>query len=83
MSPSTTTALIRLMTLALAAAFLLMLLRPEIFIRSGPVVEIQQSPTLPVQSGPASYADAVSRAAPAVVNINTAKVVMEQSATLF
>ncbi len=82
MNPSTTTALIRLFTFILAALFLLMLLRPEIFVRSGPVVEIQQSQTHTSGSGPASYADAVALAAPAVVNINTAKVVTERHITL-
>ncbi|HIJ23380.1 MAG: trypsin-like serine protease [Gammaproteobacteria bacterium] len=80
---SSITALIRLATFALAGLFLLMLLRPEIFVRSGPVVEIQQSEDHPIGMGPASYADAVSRAAPAVVNINTAKVVTERRISLF
>ena len=83
MNPSTVTQLIRLTTFALAGLFLLMYLRPELFVRSGPVVEIQQSPTATSSAGPASYADAVDRAAPAVVNINTAKVVTERRITLF
>ncbi len=83
MNSSTTTALIRLLTVAIVALFLLMVMRPELFIRSGPVVEIQQSQSLPSGSGPVSYADAVANAAPAVVNINTAKVVTERRVTLF
>lgn len=84
MNSSVVTALIRLATFALAGLFLLMLLRPEIFVRSGPVVEIQQSnhPSINHQ-GPASYAGAVDQAAPAVVNINTAKVVTERRIRLF
>lgn len=66
----------------LAAIFILMLLRPELFVRSGPVVEIQQSQNGPSGSGPASYADAVALAAPAVVNIHTAKVVTERRIAL-
>ena len=83
MNSTTVTALIRLTTFALAGLFLLMYLRPELFIRSGPVVEIQQNSSSQPISGPASYADAVGRAAPAVVNINTAKVVTERRITLF
>lgn len=82
MNQSTTTALIRLFTFVLAAIFILMLLRPELFVRSGPVVEIQQSQNGPSGSGPASYADAVALAAPAVVNIHTAKVVTERRIAL-
>ncbi len=82
-NPTPSSDLIRLLTMALAAIFILMLLRPELFMRSGPVVEIQQSQGLPSDSGPASYADAVNSAAPAVVNINTAKVVTEHRVTLF
>ncbi len=83
MNSNTITALIRLTTFALAGLFLLMYLRPELFLRSGPVVEIQQSRSSAVSAGPASYADAVTKAAPAVVNINTAKVVTERRLTLF
>jgi serine protease DegS len=83
MNPTTISALIRLTTFALAGLFLLMYLRPELFLRSGPVVEIQQSNHPAPMAGPASYADAVARAAPAVVNINTAKVVTERRITLF
>ncbi len=83
MNSPTITALIRLATVALVGLFLLMLLRPEIFTRSGPVVEIQQSRNQAPGVGPASYADAVGLAAPAVVNINTAKVVTERRISLF
>ena len=83
MNPTTITALIRLTTFALAGLFLLMYLRPELFLRSGPVVEIQQSGTPTAMVGPVSYADAVAMAAPAVVNINTAKVVTERTISLF
>ncbi len=84
MNSSVVTTLIRLTTFALAGLFLLMLLRPEIFVRSGPVVEIQQSSNPSANhQGPVSYADAVDKAAPAVVNINTAKVVTERRISLF
>ncbi len=83
MKSTTVSALIRLATFALAGLFLLMYLRPELFIRSGPVVEIQQSGNTTPMVGPASYADAVGKAAPAVVNINTAKVVTERQISLF
>lgn len=87
MKSTTITALTRLATFALGGMFLLMYLRPELFIRSGPVVEIQQSsnPTAVTGTmvGPVSYADAVGKAAPSVVNINTAKVVTERRISLF
>ncbi|MBT4810315.1 MAG: PDZ domain-containing protein [Thiotrichales bacterium] len=83
MKSSLASALIRLTAFALAGLFVLMLLRPEIFIRSAPIAEIQQSRGQLPAVGPISYADAVAQAAPAVVNINTAKVVTERRITLF
>jgi serine protease DegS len=60
--------------LGLALAFVVMVFWPEIIPR--PIVEIRETPgVLARLSGPVSYAAAVERAAPAVVNINTAKVV--------
>ena len=68
-------------TLGLAAAFLIVLFWPELLPQrdSGPV-EIRQRVSqgdapAPAAHAPGSYAAAVERAAPAVVNINTAKVV--------
>lgn len=71
----------------LAAAFLyVLLIDPDLLRNSGTVVEVVESPQqtetqLAQQqqtdewNGPASYADAVEKAAPAVVNIHTAKVI--------
>lgn len=62
--------------LGMAAAFLILMIWPEIFRSTPTTVQIQKSGTTIISgSGPVSYADAVDRAAPAVVNINTAKVV--------
>jgi Do/DeqQ family serine protease len=67
--------------LGLAAAFLIILFWPELLPqRATAPVEIRQlvgsseAPALPANA-PGSYAIAVEKAAPAVVNINTAKVV--------
>jgi Do/DeqQ family serine protease len=65
----------------LAVAFVILLWRPEL-LRHEPV-EIRESPAaMPAlarsASGPYSYAAAVQKAVPAVVNINTAKVVAVQ-----
>jgi serine protease DegS len=76
-------------TAGLAAAFLyILLLQPDLLRGSGTVVEVretipQEAPQLtadgntasPRGSGPVSYADAVAQAAPAVVNVHTAKVI--------
>jgi Do/DeqQ family serine protease len=61
--------------LGLATAFILSWLWPQLLTPQ--TVEIRQAPDQPARpgSGPVSYAAAVDRAAPAVVNINTAKVV--------
>src|SRR5688572_8289104 len=63
----------------LAAAFVLLLRRPELILPEPTTVEIQETAPVALTSrsaqGPYSYAAAVEKAAPAVVNINTAKVV--------
>ena len=70
----------------LAAAFLYVLLvQPDLLRRDERVVEVTATPAVLPEtaatqtsfpgSGPVSYADAVERAAPAVVNIHTAKVI--------
>ena len=71
----------------LAAAFLyVLLINPDLLRNNGIVVEVVESPqqtdsalAQQVQTdewnGPVSYADAVEKAAPAVVNIHTAKVI--------
>jgi len=62
----------------LALAFIVVVAWPRLAGQAPQPVEFLQSPDLgggQRTSGPASYADAVDRAAPAVVNINTATVV--------
>lgn len=72
----------------LAAAFLyILLIDPELLHNDGTVVEVIQSPQETVAetatgnagkdnwNGPVSYADAVEKAIPAVVNIHTAKLI--------
>ena len=64
--------------LGLALAFVAAYLWPELIKREGAAVEIRQTPAETGKragSGPYSYAVAVDKASPAVVNINTAKVV--------
>jgi serine protease DegS len=67
-------------TIGLAIAFLVTLFWPELLRREPALVAVQESaPMLRLGgSGPGSYASAVEQAAPAVVNINTAKVVVVQ-----
>ncbi len=77
----------------LAAAFIYVLLvQPDLLRTDGTVVEVTEtpkqqaepSPTHPgvfngMPVGPVSYADAVQRAAPAVVNIHTAKIITRRA----
>jgi len=73
-------------TVGLALAFLLTLFWPGLLRREeAPSVEVRETAdwAMPSASGPVSYAAAVERAAPAVVNINTAKVVAVQPNPLF
>ncbi|HEY5719318.1 MAG TPA: trypsin-like peptidase domain-containing protein [Gammaproteobacteria bacterium] len=69
-------------TIGLALAFVVLVLKPELLPNLRPVVElVQREPTpasAPAASSPRSYADAVTQSAPAVVNIHTAKLVTEQ-----
>ena len=71
-------------TVGLALAFLITLFWPGILHRQGSVEvrEVTENPP-GTASGPVSYAAGVDRAAPAVVNINTAKVVTVQPNPLF
>jgi len=69
-------------TVGIVAAFLLLLFKPDWFEGSNPVIEIQRAPehpvtgrSVPASAHPASYADAVERAAKAVVNVYTSKVI--------
>jgi serine protease DegS len=70
-------------TIGLAAAFIILYLYPGLKqsdqLPTGQV-EFHEStrPPLPIQTGPVSYADAVEKAAPAVVNIHTKKIVTER-----
>ncbi|HEX9627164.1 MAG TPA: Do family serine endopeptidase [Acidiferrobacterales bacterium] len=76
----------QMITLGLAMAFIAVLIWPELIRREPAAVEIIEAPAAaasPPASGPVSYAQAVERAAPAVVNINTAKVVTERRHPLF
>ncbi len=72
-------------TLGLALAFLLTLFWPGLLRREATPLEVREAAELtPLPAGgPVSYAAAVERAAPAVVNINTAKVVTVQPNPLF
>ena len=64
-------------TVGLALAFLLTLFWPGLLRREASSVSVRESTEIavPATDGPISYAAAVEKAAPAVVNINTAKVV--------
>lgn len=67
----------RIVTLGLAVAFIVTVIRPDLLRRERPPVEITQAESvvaLRPSQGPVSYAAAVEKSAPAVVNINTAKV---------
>jgi serine protease DegS len=69
----------------LALAFLLTLFWPGLLRREATSIEVRETNGFTVQpaAGPVSYAAAVEKAAPAVVNINTAKVVSVQPNPLF
>ncbi len=74
--------LLRAVTTGLALAFLyILVVQPSLLRGAGNVVEVRESPAQAAapqssgSSGPVSYADAVGRAMPAVVNIQTAKVI--------
>jgi Do/DeqQ family serine protease len=72
-------------TVGLALAFLLTLFWPGLLRHAATSVEVRETAeqaALPA-GGPVSYAAAVDRAAPAVVNINTAKVVTVKPNPLF
>ena len=81
--------LLQTVTAGLAAAFLyLLFFQPELLQRDASVVEVREAaPQTAVQAtpggnewqGPVSYAQAVSAAAPAVVNVHTAKVITRRS----
>lgn len=70
----------------LAAAFIILILRPDLLGQGRPVVELNEATAPPsyssangLGSGVVSYANAVDMAAPAVVNIYTTKLITERS----
>jgi len=68
----------------LAAAFVILILNPELLQEKN--LEIKEAPVttqLTYQSGPFSYADAVAKAAPSVVNIYTTKITTERVTPIF
>ncbi|MGE5241408.1 MAG: trypsin-like peptidase domain-containing protein, partial [Bacteroidota bacterium] len=78
--------LVQAVILGLAIAFVATYLWPNLVSREAPTVEIRQSaPELAKHpaSGPYSYSAAVEKAAAAVVNVNTAKVVTVRSNPFF
>ena len=69
---------VRAVILGLAIAFVLTIVWPELLHPKTDPVEIRQATPTTIgrpDFGPVSYAAAVENSAPAVVNINTAKVV--------
>ncbi len=71
-------------TVGLAIAFLLLLWKPEIFDLGTPRVQVLEAPAgARERIGGLSFADAVGVAAPAVVNVNTRKLVQERANPLF
>ncbi len=77
--------LIRVIILGLAIAFVVQLFYPEIINRNRVVEFIDSSSSMLASrdSGPVSYADAVDKAAPAVVNIFTKKRVKQAVPSIF
>jgi serine protease DegS len=74
----------------LAAAFVVLMLRPDLFGRGQPVVQLNEVKTPSVfnlsgdlPTGQVSYASAVEIAAPAVVNIYSTKIVTERANPLY
>jgi Do/DeqQ family serine protease len=77
----------QVIVLGLAMAFIVTYFWPEVARRDAPTVEIRQAPPEAAKHAAAysssSYALAVDRASPAVVNINTAKVVTVKPRAFF
>ena len=65
-----------------AGAAIVLWLRPDPVPALGTVTDVEQAPA-PTTAGAASYADAVARAAPAVVNIFTTKILTQRVSPLF
>ncbi|MDH3980438.1 MAG: trypsin-like peptidase domain-containing protein [Gammaproteobacteria bacterium] len=85
--------ILQTVVVGLAAAFIYVLLvQPDLLRTDGTVVEVTETPGQETEApstrpgvfdgmsvGPVSYADAVQRAAPAVVNIHTAKIITRRA----
>lgn len=69
--------------IGLAAACAVVYLSPGLPFRPAPVVEIRPTSAPSAESGRYSYAEAVRRAAPAVVNIYSARVVQQRASPAF
>ena len=72
--------IVRFVIVGLAAAFVAIMVRPELLrARQGPVQPVSALPSNAVVGTPAStYADAVARSAPSVVNVYADRVVAER-----
>jgi len=78
--------LLQTVAAGLAAGLFFLLLWPSLSGRQAPVVKIHEAPPAPQATGAgpvASYAEAVGRAAPAVVNVYTSKVVAQRVQPMF
>jgi len=79
--------LFQVITAGLALAFVAVVLKPDLLTGARQVVELRRTSEAPAApaaiAAPGSYADAVTRSAPAVVNIHTAKLVTERPNPLF
>ena len=76
----------QVITAGLALAFVAVVLKPDLLTGARQVVELRrtsEAPAAVATAAPGSYADAVTRSAPAVVNIHTAKLVTERPNPLF
>jgi serine protease DegS len=71
--------LIRAVVVGLAAAFLVVWWKPALLGKTTAPAQIATPAPIPRPAGLPSFADAVARAAPAVVNIYTARVVTERT----
>lgn len=82
---STLIFLFKAVVAGLAAAFIVLLFRPDMLSEKRPVVEVHESQTISAgpASGPVSYAAAVESAAPAVANVYTTKLVTERTNPLY
>lgn len=76
----TITFILRFVTIGLAVAFVILYFYPKALDQKAPVVEFKEStPSADAGTPSRSYADVVSLAAPAVVNISTRKVITERA----